>query len=492
MKKESAVGRSIKLRVPSFLLGVFLLAGLVVSAVAQRPNVLFVMTDDQAPWALGYSGNPQAHTPNLDAFFQSAAYLTNCFVVTPVCSPSRASLMTSRYGTEVGITDWINHHHPGEESLGLESSFISWPKLLSDSGYQTCLVGKWHLGRVPDHLPSTHGYQSFRGFLEGGTTVENPVLQIDGATQEFDGLTVDILTELALGFLDKRDKSKPFLLSVHYRSPHSPWLPVADSDAAPYESLDLAVPHPDYPDLDTEMTKSKMKEYLSSVAGVDRNFGKLMRALDALGIADNTVVVFTSDHGYNMGHNGIWHKGNGRWITNAVKDLPRGDPKLERPNLYDNSLRTPTAIRWPGVTQAGSKIERSITQLDWYPTLLAVTDTATPEGLILRGRDFSPILRNPDSDWDDNIYVQYSQHHSIETHMRAYRTTEWKLVRDFHREGNEELYHLAKDPEERTNLIGDPQYEAVRGELNQKLLASMGAIGDTVYEGKEALPSVGQ
>lgn len=430
---------------------VFLLWGSVSSAGEKRPNILFVLTDDQAPWAVGVD-NPQAKTPNMDRLFREGAQLTQMFVTTPVCSPSRASLMTSRYGSELGITDWINNRV--ESGLGLSNDLPVWPRLLVDAGYQTGLVGKWHLGMEDHFHPSQFGFQYFMGHRSGGWPTKGPTLEKEGESTKFDGLTVDVLADHAIDFLDGTSKDKPFLLCWHTRAPHTAWLPVAEEDWAPFKEMDPEIPNPDYPGLHVERVKKMTREYLASVRGVDRNLGRVLGKLDEMGIADNTVVVFTSDHGYNMGHNGIWHKGNGHWVLKtppaATKHIPRG----QRPNLFDHSIRVPSAVRWPGHIGSGTKIERTLRNIDWFPTLLGIAGVELPEGANLRGRSFLPLLLGQEiKNWDDDLYCEYSTHHQSRTHMRMYRTPEWKLIRDFLSPERDELYHLAVDPEERHNLI---------------------------------------
>jgi uncharacterized sulfatase len=450
--------------------------GLSPAAAAERPNIIFFLADDLASWALGCEGNPQAHTPHIDSLFRQGVTLKNFFAATPVCSPSRASIVASRYGTELWITDWIDPRK--EPSLGLDPGTITWPKLLSDSGYETCLVGKWHLGTEDRFHPSKFGYQFFCGFRGGGAPIENPALEVDGATKETTGLIGDTLTDLAVDFLRKDHGGRPFLLSVHYRSPHAPWLPVSDEDWAPYKDLDPVIPNPDYPDLDVERVKTKTCEYQASVAGLDRNVGRVLEVLEETGQAKKTVVIFTSDHGYNIGHNGIIHKGNGQWITLSTRDLGGLDPALQRPNMYDKSLRVPVAIRWPGVISEGASASETLTHLDWFPTLLAMTGVALPANQIIRGRNFLPLLEGEHPAWDNEFYGEYSQHHYTTTHLRTYRTPEWKLIRDFKNAGKDELYHLSVDPDETKNLIGDSQYRQVIEDLDMKLIAKKSEIGD--------------
>lgn len=460
-------------------------------ADSPRPNILFIQTDDQGPWALRLSGNPEIHTPTLDALFRQGAYLRNYFVATPVCSPSRAETMTSRYGTELGITDWIMPPRRGlqnEAELGLDSAVSTWSKVLKDAGYRTGLVGKWHLGIQDRHLPSVFGFDYFAGFREGGAPVENPPLEVNGEASQHQGLMVDLLGNYAIEFLEAHDGSQPFLLSLQFRAPHSPWLPVAEADAAPYDGLDPALPDPGVPDLDVERVKRSLREYYQSVTGVDRNVARVLEALDRLGLRENTVIVFTSDHGYNIGHHGIIHKGNASRITNEARDLPISDPRRTRPNMFDTSLRAPTCVVWPGRIEPGTEISETVTNLDWYPTLLAAAGVAPPPDVTLRGRNVLPVLDGNAAGWDNDLYGEYSQHHYTETHLRMYRTPEWKLVRDFKNPGRDELYHLAEDPDEDVNLIDAPEANAIRGELDRRIRARMEAIGDAVLMGLAEAP----
>ena len=154
---------------------VFLLLSLCESIHAEKPNILFVLTDDQAPWAIGASGNPLAKTPHMDRLAREGVYLPNAYTVTPVCSPSRAALMTSRYGSELGITDWI--HPRNEPDLGLDASLPVWPRVLQQAGYKTGLVGKWHLGLLDSQHPTQFGFDYFMGHRAGGWQTVNPILE---------------------------------------------------------------------------------------------------------------------------------------------------------------------------------------------------------------------------------------------------------------------------------------------------------------------------
>lgn len=438
----------------------------------KRPNIVFIQTDDQAAWALGASGNRQAYTPYLDQLFRSSAYLRNAFVSTPVCSPSRAALMTSRYGSELGITDWINPNL--EPQLGLSPDVPTWPKLLADNGYYCGLIGKWHLGTQPQFDPARFGFKYFMGFRAGGTAPKNPQLDVGGQVKQVEGFVVDIVTDDALRFV-REHRGENFLLMLNYREPHAPYLPVTDEDWAKLKDLDPQIPDADYPDLDLPRAKRLMREYLASVAAVDRNVGRLLAVLDELQLSQDTVVVFTSDHGYNIGQHGIWHKGNGHLLTRNATGVRNIDPSIQRPNLFDTSLRTPTAVRWPRMIKPGTEIKNTTTNLDWFPTMLSMAGIKPPN-VTLRGHDLLPLLKGRRVRWDDDLYVEYSQHHYTKTQLRAYRTPEWKLVRDFLNPGKDELYHLAVDPDEHKNLIADPAARAIKEKLAAKLQTRMRAI----------------
>lgn len=450
-----------------------------------RPNILFIFTDDQASWTTGYSGNAQAHTPNIDRLRREGVELPNAFVTSPVCSPSRATLMTGRYATELKIDDWI----PPSTKIGLPTKVPVWPKLLRDAGYATGLVGKWHLGHIPQFHPTNFGYDHFMGLLTGGCPTANPTLEKQGKKQKFKGLTVDILTDHAIQFIEKNSKqstARPFALSLHYRAPHAAFLPVSEEDWSHHKDHDSKVP--DYPNLDEKRAKKNNREYLASVTSIDRNVGRLLKLLDDRKLADNTIVIFTSDHGYNIGHHGLMYKGNAYWLLK--KAPPQHWPNIpgkRRPNMFDTSMRVPLVIRWPGVVKAGTTLNQTVDNTDWFPTLCAMAgvDISKDVASGLRGGDFTPLLRGKTMEWDNDLYGEYNMRNGAKTDMRVYRTPQWKLMTD-HRnttksgESRVELYDLKNDPGETTNLYPPkmPQAKAAFEMLKTKLTAYQKRIGD--------------
>src|SRR5262249_52779532 len=248
----------------------------------------------------------------------------------------------------------------------------------------------------PEFHPTRYGFEYFAGFLGGGSGPTDPLLEVEGAQKQFRGPTPDIFTDHALEFL-RRHRNEPFALCVHYREPHASnapgggtdrtWLPMPDADWEPFRNLDPAIPNSNYDHLDIPQLKRMMREYLASVGILDRNVGRVLTLLRELDLTRDTIVVFTGDNGMNMGHNGIWHKGNGKWLLTNKK----GD----RPNLYDNSLRVPAMLRFPAAVTGGRRVEETIMNLDWFPTLLSLAGVARPSKAVLRGRDLTPLLRGP-------------------------------------------------------------------------------------------------
>jgi len=490
------------IRSPLALLTVFLCALVGTSPLSQahgaanpRPNILFIYTDDQAPWTMGaaveqglYRDVPVARTPNLDQLAREGALLTNSFCATPVCSPARAAVMTGRYASEFGILDFIPH--PGhklyepERQVALDpDKSVTFAEVLQDHGYATGLVGKWHLGNWtatgdPRRHPTNHGFDYFMGLAHGGCPTKDPELEENGEMRRFEGLTTDILTDRALSFIEKH-KEGPFLLCLNTRAPHGAWLPVAPEDWAPYEDMDPAIP--EYPGLDVKKTKSRMREYLASVTGIDRNLGRLLDRLDQLGLREDTIVIYSSDHGYNMGHNGIWHKGNGIWatVTKPPGTTHQGTRVVSdkyRPNMYDNSLKVPTVIRWPGRVNPGTVIGETTSALDFFPTLVEIAGAELPPKLPLRGRSLVPLLdgQRP-HDWPEAFYAEYHMINYVTADMRCIRTPKYKLIRDFHNDDRDEFFDLEKDPDESQNLINDtrPEIQAAVRELDGMLKERM-------------------
>jgi uncharacterized sulfatase len=248
--------------------------------------------------------------------------------------------------------------------------------------------------------------------------------------------------------------------------------------------MDMQLPHPDYPDLDTRKAKRMMGEYLSSVRSIDRNVGSLLAELDKLGLSDNTLVVFTSDHGYNMGHNGIWHKGNGLWLLKNKTVGTKNIPTNQRPNMYDNSLKVPSIIRWPNVVPTNSINQSTMSNLDWFPTLVSIAKGKIKADTVVRGQDFLPALLDQNKLLSTDYYAAYSTLHQSVSQMRMYSDGKYKLIKDFENKGRDEFYDLQKDPQETTNLIAtvQPKQQQIINAFDDIIFKKMLATDDPVLE----------
>lgn len=459
-----------RLRSFAVVVAVVACAEIATAAENQRLNLISIVTDDQARWAMGAYGNAEIRTPNMDRIAAEGARFPNAFVATPVCSPSRATFLTGLYGTQVGITDWIAPIE-SDAGLGLPPA-TTWPEVLQRHGYTTALVGKWHLGTRPEYHPTRHGFDHFFGFLGGGNRPMDPVLEVEGEQRQLKGPLPDLLTDDAIRFVeDNRDR--PFALLLHFRAPHLPYGPVPEQDSAPFRDLDPTVPQE--PGVVVDQIKRWTRDYYASIHSVDRNLGRLLDKLDELQLAGRTIVLFTSDHGYNIGHHGINTKGNGIWIAGGVRG-----PK--RPNVFEESIRVPLAIRWPGVVSPGTEIPEMVSNVDMFASALGMLGVPVPEGVQQEGRDFSPLLHGAKTAWRDAVFAQYDLHNSGLAYMRMIRTREWKLVRRLRANFLDELYHLADDPGETLNLLRGgqtaPEHRATLDELDRRLAEWRRAIGD--------------
>ncbi len=444
---------------------------------SERMNIITVLTDDQADWTVGYN-NPEAVTPHIDRLAREGARFTNSFVATPVCSPSRATFLTGLHSTRLGITDYISLG-PGFEAqagLGLPPELTTWPEVLQQNGYVTALVGKWHLGSLPQFHPTRQGFDHFYGLLGGFTTPMDPEIEKDGVTQRFKGSLEDLLTDNAIEFITE-NRSRPFALVLSTRAPHLPFGPVPEEDSAPYRDLDPTVPS--FPGMDIAEVKRLTLEYYASVHSMDRNLGRLLAKLEELGLEEKTIVLFTSDHGYLIGHHGLQEKGNA-WTIAAGLEGPF------RPNLFDESIRVPMAIRWPGVVEPGTVVDQYVSNVDLYSSILGMLGISVPPAVLQDGEDFSPLLRGQKIPWTDAVYAQYDMHHFGLAFMRMIRTPKWKLVRFYFVNNMDELYDLEADPHETTNLIYqdrfdlNPVYSQTIEQLDHRLIQWQRSIADPI------------
>lgn len=420
-----------------------------------RPNIVVVMSDDQGPWALGCAGNAELETPALDLLAEEGTRLDSFFCASPVCSPARASILTGRMPSAHGVHDWIRgeaYGIPDEGGVHYLEGLTTTPEVLSDAGWTCGLAGKWHLGTTRTPAPGFHFWYAHR--TGDSPYVGAPVSTAEGAFTEERYFT-DAVTEEALGFVDRQaEGDSPFYLSVNYTAPHSPWVGqhpqewldrYADGD---FTSCPEEQPHEWFswepgPVTDAMLDpRPSLQGYFASITAMDAGIGRLVDRIDARGLRESTVVAFVSDNGFSCGQHGIWGKGNATWPL----------------NLWENSVRVPAIVRQPGRVAAGQVSSALSSAVDLHPTLLALAGVAAPQDPLAAGRSLVPVLQG--SSAGREAVFAFDEYGST----RMVRTADEKLVV---RSGDmpTELYHLAEDPEERTNLAGDPGYAARLSEL---------------------------
>ena len=469
--------------------------------MSDRPNFLFVMSDDHAAHAISAYGSRINRTPNLDRIATGGMRFDACCCTNSICTPSRAAILTGTYNHVNGVTTLDTH---------MDNTLTTFPKLLHRAGYQTAVVGKWHLGHGPAHDPT--GFDFWR-VLPGQGHYHDPVMLgpgPDGSHEvvERGGYVTDLITDDCLEWLDRRDPDRPFMLLCHHKAPHRRWEPSRehftlfdDVDIPEPETMwddhatraavvramrmrlmdldpitDLKAPVPPGLSEDDEIRwryQRYIKDYLRVIASVDDNVGRLLDWLDAHGLAARTVVVYTSDQGFFLGDHG--------WF----------DKRL----MYEESLAMPFMVRYPALVEPGTVCDELALNVDVAPTFLELAGVDVPPEV--QGRSLVPLLRGETPpDWRRSMYYRYWMHrdgaHAVPAHYGV-RTRTHKLICYYNdplgQEGARgpadpvewELFDLVTDPLETTNVIADAQYEAVRAELEAELARLQAELGDTPH-----------
>ena len=466
------------------------------AASASTPNIVFIFSDDHAYQALSAYGDARKllDTPNIDRIAKQGMRFDRCLVPNSICGPSRATVLTGTY-------NHINGFYNNSGSIRFDSSQTTFPKILQKAGYQTAIIGKWHLGSDPTGF-------DFWQILPGQGVYYNPPMIRMGETIQNAGYVTDIITDVSLDWLAKRDKTKPFLLMCQHKAPHREWEPAlrhleADHDRVydepptlfdDYSGRGAAEHNQDMTidktmvDRDTKLVapprltpeqrkvwdayyeprnaqfraanltgkdlvrwkyQRYMHDYLATIRAVDESVGRVLDYLEKEGLAENTIVVYASDQGFYLGEHGWFDK---RWI-------------------FEESVRTPFLVRWPGVTKPGSVSKDIVSNLDFAETFLAATGQAIPERM--QGHSLLPILRGArPADWRTSFYYQYYEYptpHRVHPHYGVV-TDRYKLVRFYgFNDDYTELFDLQKDPLELKSVYGEPAYAATTAELEKDM-----------------------
>lgn len=460
----------------------------------KRPNIVFIFSDDHTYQAIGAYGNKIAKTPNIDRIAADGALLKNNLVTNSICGPSRATLLTGKYSHKNG--------YKRNDRTRFDISQFLFPRALQENGYQTAYVGKLHLNSLPEGF-------DYWNVLPGQGYYYNPdFINQTKDTVRHEGYVSDLITRFSLDWLEKRDASKPFFITIGHKATHREWEPALE-DLGAYDAVDFPLPATFYDDykgreaaakqdmsiettmrlkedlkIDADFENSYqykrltpaqrekikayyeavakdfhgrkltgkaltewkyqryLKEYYATANALDRNIGRVLDYLKEKGLDDNTVVIYASDQGFYLGEHGWFDK---RFI-------------------YEQSLRTPFVIRYPGAIKPGTVIEQLVANIDWAPTLLDLAGVKAPGEV--QGKSFLPLLTGKTTDvpWRDAVYYHYyefPQPHHVYPHF-GLRTDRYKLVRFYGGLDNWEFYDLQADPEELNNLYGDGSSEVIQ------------------------------
>ncbi len=414
------------------------------------PNIVFILTDDQGPWALGCAGNEEIRTPNLDRLAGAGVRFENFFCTSPVCSPARASLVTGKIPSAHGVHDWIRERNMPPRPVAYLEGMTCYTDLLAGAGYTVGLSGKWHLG---DSLAPQHGFSHWFCMPTGGSKYNDAEMIRDGEVQVCGGYLSDVIADDAIAFVDA-NKDRTFYLSVHFNAPHSPWdghpADIVDSyDDCPFKSCPQEAAHPWInPVMRRHLgNRDSLKGYFAAVTAMDLNVGRILQKLAELGLREKTLVVFSGDNGFSCGHHGFWGKGNGT-----------------RPlNMYENSVKVPLIVSHPGRVPAGKVSDAMVSQYDFMPTLLEYLGLPAVDDPLLPGRSFAGVLAGKTDQAAEEVVV-YDEYGPV----RMIRTPEWKYVHRYPY-GPHELYDLVGDADERDNLIDDKSRRPVVAEMRKRL-----------------------
>ena len=450
-----------------------LLISLGLAQAAQQPrktNLLFILTDNHGAWTLGCYGNKEIRTPNIDRLAAEGMLFTRAFCANSVCSPSRATYLTGLMPSQHGVHSYLGadkQSSPSGADACVIHEFPTLPKILSRAGYVCGLAGKWHLG---GSLQPQEGFSYWFTKPSGHTTTfvgDDAIWQ--GKIYKETNYMTDVIAGHAVEFLEQ-NHDKPFFLYLAFNGPYGlggvVTHPHPNQHAAFYsdknmDSFPRAEVSPQLTGNRAAMNNIEaMRSYAAAVSGVDDGVGRVMEALKRLNLDTNTLVVFAADQGMNGGHGGFWGIGD-----------------HSRPvNTREPVVRVPLIFRQPGCVAAGVKSDLLVANYDFLPTVLGnlgLTDDALAKAP-LPGKSFAPLLAGKSVPPRDAVFHEYEN-------TRMIRTEQFKLTRRWPN-GPDELYDLNHDPEERTNLIGNPKFEPEKSRLQKRLEEFFARYADPKYD----------
>jgi len=465
----------------------------------KRPNILFIMCDDHTTQAISAYGSFINQTPNIDRIAAMGAKINNAFCTNSICAPSRAAILTGTY-------NHVNHVRTIWEDL--DNTMPTFVGDLHDSGYKTAIFGKWHLGHGPNHNPTNFDRWEI---LPGQGDYIDPVFITPDGEVTHKGYVTTITTDLALNWLDEVGQDDPFCLLVHHKAPHQPWIP---DEKHKHLFEDMPVPEPAslhedlsprpegvknakmniYKHMPKAVIKMKtgeiapvmpqkegqswgyqlyIKDYLRCVASIDENTGRILDYLEEKGLAEDTLIIYTSDQGFFLGEHS--------WFDKRY--------------MYDEAIRMPLLMAYPRGIEAGTEINDIVTNVDFAKTFCDFAGVKPHEGA--QGRSFKNLLeKKPVADWPKSMYYRYWEHDDIIHAACAHygvRTHDYKLI-CYYSDGmgievtgdanypiQWEMFDLKKDPMEMHSVYHDPEYAEVRENLMAELNRIQLEVGDKPY-----------
>ncbi len=429
-------------------------------------NIIVLLTDDHAQWALPCYGNSEIHAANLDYLADTGVVMANAFTPTPVCSPARASFWTGLYPSQHGVHDYLAEH---EDEIGSRNWIANKPnlgQLLQDAGYKTAMCGKWHCGLGEGPIDGfDYWYSAWRQTPKYHLPTAN--YSDHGVITEKSGFDTQIITDAALRFL-RETKEQPYFLFIGLSTTHSPWLNRAERLVSVLRNQSFK----DIPDDafypfgiagDTPKTPSNPNEvaaqYYASVSQIDEMLGRVLDELDALGQREDTLIVYTSDHGLNLGHHQVWGKGN------ATRPL----------NMLEESIRVPLILNHPRSLLSNEVKQEFVNHTDLFMTLLDYAG-ALPKEDIYPGESYKPLLLGQDQHWRDVNIAEYGP-------VRMIRSKRYKLIL---REplGANLFFDLENDPRENNNLYEHAESKELIETLSEQLNAFFKRYEDPKYSGQ--------
>lgn len=454
----------------------------------KHPNILFLLSDDQSYFAQ-HRECPEVLTPNLDKLAEHGSYFSQCFCASPVCSPARASILTGAMPSGHGIHDWLIDGSVDPEKLppsvrnrppirdnetqaiDFLSGMTTYTDILARNGYDIALSGKWHLG---DTMKPRIGYTYWNTILRGGCPYTSYDLYHDGQVSSHTDYLTDRIADNAIEYLQCYRTDKPFYLGVHFTAPHTPWgkeqhpQQIWDLyEGATFDSLPNAPIHKSQMKNsfigDTHQKRRELiRGYFTAVTAMDHAIGRILDTLRQLQLEEDTIVIFTSDNGMNVGQHGIWGKGNGTYPQ----------------NFYEESIRVPLILRIPG--KSGQTITDMVSHVDLFPTILALCGISGQSDYPC-GSSFAGVM---DGNPFQRDYVAVCSEYGA---VRMLRNQRYKLVKNYIN-GDDLLFDLQADPTETVNQISNPAYSTIQKEMSLQMDAAFQQYADPEKDGRYQFP----